>query len=136
MAATRTPNRSDVPPGRRDAVERTVLDRIRAVARRRPGLFRVHRNHSRLYARARRLFGSWAAALAAAGFDHALVVSASNRRAIETRRRRRRRGRVPAAPRRGSPRGWLVATLEHRDAGARAPGVEPAVPPLVRLVKT
>jgi hypothetical protein len=70
-----------------------VLQRIRALAARPPGLFRVHRNHPALYARARRLFGSWSAAVAAAGLDHALVVSTARRRAIATRLRRRRRER-------------------------------------------
>jgi len=134
MVAMRRPNRSPRRRPPRDAQERAVLERIRTVAGRRPGLFRVHRNHSRLYARARRLFGSWAAALAAAGFDHALVVSVSNRRAIETRRRRRRRRRVPAPPRRRvSSASWLVETFEH---GGTASSAEPATPQILQLDKT
>jgi hypothetical protein len=73
-----------------------VLGRIRSLAARPNGLFRVHRERPALYARARRLFGSWSAAVAAAGFDYALVMSTARRRAVETRLRRRRRGRLIA----------------------------------------
>jgi hypothetical protein len=51
------------------------------------GLFRVHHAEPALYARARRLFGSWARALDAAGLDHTAAVSAARRRAHEARRR-------------------------------------------------
>src|SRR5262245_9506314 len=44
-----------------------VLARIRQLAATANGLFRIHHTHSDLYARARRQFGSWAAAVAAAG---------------------------------------------------------------------
>jgi hypothetical protein len=44
-----------------------------------------------LYARARRLFGSWAAALEASGLDHRATLAAARRRSIETRRRARTR---------------------------------------------
>lgn len=63
-----------------------LLERIRdraAVG----GLFRVHIAEPALYARARRLFGSWAHALAAAGLDHTAAVSEARRRAHESRRR-------------------------------------------------
>jgi hypothetical protein len=65
-----------------------LLERIRdraAVG----GLFRVHIAEPALYARARRLFGSWARALAAAGLDHHAAVSEARRRAHEARRRAR-----------------------------------------------
>ena len=65
-----------------------LLERIReraAVG----GLFRVHLAEPALYARARRLFGSWARALAAAGLDHTAAVSEARRRAHEARRRSR-----------------------------------------------
>jgi len=65
-----------------------LLERIRdraAVG----GLFRVHLAEPALYARARRLFGSWARALAAAGLDHTAAVSEARRRAHEARRRAR-----------------------------------------------
>jgi hypothetical protein len=65
-----------------------LLERIRdraAVG----GLFRVHLAEPALYARARRLFGSWARALAAAGLDHTAAVSEARRRAHEGRRRAR-----------------------------------------------
>ena len=64
-----------------------VLARIRERATR-DGLFRVHLDAPALYARARRLFGTWAAALAAAGVSHDATVAAARRRSIETRRRR------------------------------------------------
>jgi len=64
-----------------------VLARIRERADR-EGLFRVHLDAPALYARARRLFGSWAAALRATGLDHAVTVAEARRRALESRRRR------------------------------------------------
>jgi hypothetical protein len=65
-----------------------LLERIRERAAL-GGLFRVHLAEPALYARARRLFGSWARALAAAGLDHTAAVSAARRRAHEARRRAR-----------------------------------------------
>ena len=65
-----------------------VLRRIRAEFDR-GTLFRMHHAQPALYARARRLFGSWANALAAAGVDHARAVTEARRRSLETRRRMR-----------------------------------------------
>jgi hypothetical protein len=72
-----------MPPGE-------VLARIRHLAATENGLFRVHRTHGDLYARARRQFGSWAAAVSAAGVDYATAVNAARHRATETRRQRLR----------------------------------------------
>jgi len=65
----------------------TLLQRIRT-RHSSDQLFRVHVAEPALYARARRLFGSWARALAAAGIDHASAVAAARRRALLARRRR------------------------------------------------
>jgi hypothetical protein len=65
-----------------------LLERIRALAGRDQGLFRVHRTHGALYARARRQFGSWAAAVRAAGIDYPAAVERARRRALANRRRR------------------------------------------------
>jgi hypothetical protein len=65
-----------------------LLERIRERAAM-GALFRVHLAEPALYARARRLFGSWARALGAAGLDHTAAVSAARRRAHEARRRPR-----------------------------------------------
>jgi hypothetical protein len=65
-----------------------VLDEIRAEAAA-GRLVRVHLDHPALYARSRRLWGSWAGALLAAGLDPKAVLEAARRRALETRRRRR-----------------------------------------------
>lgn len=62
-----------------------VLSRIRELAVRN-ALFRVHLDAPALYARARRLFGSWASALATAGVDYGEAVAAARRRAVEHRR--------------------------------------------------
>ena len=67
-----------------------VLERIGQLAIRREGLFRVHHTHPGLYARARRQFGSWAAAVRAAGVDYDIALTAARRRSIQARRRRRR----------------------------------------------
>lgn len=65
-----------------------VLKRIRDLSER-GHLFRVHLDTPALYARARRLFGTWAAALGAAGVNHGAAVAAARERSLETRRRRR-----------------------------------------------
>lgn len=65
-----------------------VLRSIR-VLQQRGELFRVHMRQPSLYARARRLFGTWAQALAKAGVDHAGTVHEARRRAAERRRTRR-----------------------------------------------
>jgi len=65
-----------------------VLTRIRELAVRN-ALFRVHLDAPALYARARRLFGTWAAALLSAGVDHASAVESARRRAVEHRRHQR-----------------------------------------------
>jgi len=63
-----------------------VLARIGALASRDEGLFRVHRAHPALYARARRLFGSWEGAVRAAGLDYAELVATARQRAARARR--------------------------------------------------
>ena len=68
-----------------------VLERVRKLAARPAGLFRVHRDHPALYARARRLFGSWSGAIAAAGLDYPTILAAARRRAVARRKQRRRR---------------------------------------------
>jgi hypothetical protein len=72
-----------------------VLERIRHIARE-GGLYRIHRTHSSLYARARRQFGSWADAVKAAGLDYGQVVSVARRRSLETRRKLRRQRSRPS----------------------------------------
>lgn len=64
-----------------------VLERIREIAKSENGLFRTHRVQSGLYARARRLFGSWAAAVDAAGVDYRAALGAARERSVLTRRR-------------------------------------------------
>lgn len=66
-----------------------VLEKIGQLAGRREGLFRVHHTHPGLYARARRQFGSWAAAVRAAGVDYDHALNTARRRSIQARRRRR-----------------------------------------------
>jgi hypothetical protein len=68
-----------------------VLGRIRGLAEER-GLFRIHHDHAALYARARRLFGSWAGALRAAGMDPDATLREARRRSFEARRRDRHTG--------------------------------------------
>jgi len=68
-----------------------LLERIRRLSERRQGLFRVHRTHGDLYARARRQFGSWQAAVRAAGCDYTTAIERARRRSLEKRRAIRRR---------------------------------------------
>jgi hypothetical protein len=73
-----------------------LLDRIRRLAVSRGGLFRVHQRNASLYARARRIFGSWSAAVQAAGLDYREALSGARMRSVRTRRHRSRR--APARP--------------------------------------
>ena len=73
-----------------------LLARIRSLASSRTGLFRVHRVEGKLYARARRLFGSWSEAVRAAGLDYQDAVRRARERARRLRRIRVRRARVLA----------------------------------------
>jgi hypothetical protein len=65
-----------------------VLEQIRTIATAGDGLFRMHHQHPGLYARARRQFGSWPAAVRAAGVDYGRTLDDARRRSLETRRRR------------------------------------------------
>lgn len=64
-----------------------VLRRIAALGAE-GALFRVHHQHPALYARARRLFGTWAKALARAGVDPARTLDDARRRSQASRRER------------------------------------------------
>ncbi len=70
------------------ATREQVLQQIRAIAAA-GRLFRVHLETPSLYARARRLWGSWGDALAAAGIDHRATVASARARALAARRSRR-----------------------------------------------
>lgn len=85
------------PAGSREWARDLVLQRIRTLAARRTGLFRVHLEQPGLYARARRRFGSWAAAVLAAGFDYSQVVQSGRARALDARRLRAQRRRTVRA---------------------------------------
>jgi hypothetical protein len=67
-----------------------LLERIRQLAVRPDGLFRVHRTHPGIYARARRQFGTWAQAVAAAGIDYEQVLRKARTRSLRLRGRRTR----------------------------------------------
>jgi|KBSMisStaDraftv2_1062788.scaffolds.fasta_scaffold139321_2 hypothetical protein len=64
-----------------------VLERIASLSRE-GNLFRVHHVEPGLYARARRQFGSWAAAVNAAGLDYSEALETARRRSLQTRRQR------------------------------------------------
>lgn len=68
--------------------EAQLLEAILHLASSKGGLFQVHRRHGSLYARARRRFGSWEAALGAAGVDYTRVVQSARQRSLESRRAR------------------------------------------------
>jgi hypothetical protein len=71
--------------------ETQVLARIREFATETRGLFRVHHAQPALYARARRLFGSWSAAVRAAGLDYEVALDTARAGAAQARRQQRRR---------------------------------------------
>ena len=72
-----------------------TLDAIREIATQHDGLFRIHRRHADLYARARRLFGSWSAAVKSAGLDYDAAIGAARRRSRITIREAVRQAQVP-----------------------------------------
>ena len=87
MPETAAAAESAVPAG--DGARRQVLDAIRRVHGTSGGLARIHRTHAALYARARRAFGSWRDAVAAAGLDYAHERDQSLRRGLSLRDQRR-----------------------------------------------
>ena len=81
-------------PGRPlEMTREQVIDRIRQLSTASDGLFRVHLSAPGLYARARRLFGSWSAAVRLAGVDYEILQGVARARSLQTRRRDRRRPR-------------------------------------------
>jgi hypothetical protein len=73
----------------RDRTRRQVLDAIRGLHGTHGGLSRVHHTHAALYAQARRAFGTWRAAVAAAGIDYHHERSTSLKRGLSMRDQRR-----------------------------------------------
>lgn len=71
-----------------------VLRLIRQLSQRKEGLFRIHVTTPALYARARRLFGSWSAAVRCAGVDYEVIQGMARAHSVQTRRRNRRRPRL------------------------------------------
>jgi hypothetical protein len=102
LMTAETPTSTDVAAPRRrgrplEMSPEEVLEHVRRLADRGDGLFRVHRTHSGLYARARRLFGSWSAAVLAAGLDYGTAIIRARTRALATRKRRSASRRRPLA---------------------------------------
>jgi hypothetical protein len=73
----------------RDEIRRQVLATIRGLHQQAGGLSRIHRTHPALYAQARRAFGSWREAVAAAGLDYGHELHQSLRRGLLLRDQRR-----------------------------------------------
>lgn len=68
---------------------RQLLERIRSIHGQTGGLSRVHHTHPALYAQARRAFGTWREAVAAAGLDYMRERHASLKRGLTLRDQRR-----------------------------------------------
>jgi hypothetical protein len=73
----------------KDEIRSQVLATIRDLHHQAGGLSRIHRTHPALYAQARRAFGSWRAAVAAAGLDYGHELHQSLRRGLMMRDQRR-----------------------------------------------
>lgn len=99
-----------------------LLALIRSTACRPPGLFRAHHTRPDLYARARRMFGSWAAAVAAAGLDYAAAVGRARPRPRHRRSTRDERGPM------SRPALVLAVVLSLASPGT-APAQSPDAPP-------
>ena len=78
-------------PGRPlEMTREQVVGRIQQLSSSPDGLFRVHLAAPGLYARARRLFGSWSQAVRLAGVDYETLQGVARARSLQTRRSRRR----------------------------------------------
>ena len=84
-----TPETEETREGSREETRRRVLATIRSLHAQAGGLSRIHRTHAALYAQARRAFGSWRDAVAAAGLDYARERDESLRRGLSLRDQRR-----------------------------------------------
>lgn len=73
----------------RDLIREHVIDVIRGLHEQSGGLSRIHRSHPALYAQARRAFGSWREAVAAAGINYDHELNQSLRRGLVLRDQRR-----------------------------------------------
>ncbi len=73
----------------RDEIRSHVVATIRDLHQQAGGLSRIHRTHPALYAQARRAFGSWREAVAAAGLDYGHELHQSLRRGLLMRDQRR-----------------------------------------------
>ncbi len=85
--AARTPVARALPL--RDERRRVVAEIIQRLHGQAGGLSRVHHTHPALYAKARRAFGSWREAVAAAGLDYTRERRDSLRRGLSMRDQRR-----------------------------------------------
>ena len=83
------------PNGTRDALRERLTAAILDLHRETGGLQRVHRTHPALYAQARRAFGSWQAAVVAAGIDYRQELEQNLRQGLKRRDERRRERRRP-----------------------------------------
>ncbi len=73
----------------KDEIRSHVLATIRDLHQQAGSLSRIHRTHPALYAQARRAFGSWREAVAAAGIDYGHEMGQSLRRGLMLRDQRR-----------------------------------------------
>lgn len=73
----------------KDEVRAHLLATIRDLHQQAGALSRIHRTHPALYAQARRAFGSWRKAVAAAGIDYGRELDQSLRRGLLLRDQRR-----------------------------------------------
>jgi hypothetical protein len=90
------------PEDGKDALRARLASAILDLYREAGGLARVHHTHPALYAQARRAFGSWRAAVLAAGLDYRHELEQNLRRGLDQRdQRRRERARPRPAP--GAP---------------------------------
>jgi hypothetical protein len=96
-AAVAAPARTATPSARlRDSRRRAVTTIIQRLHEQTGGLSRVHHTHPALYAKARRAFGTWREAVAAAGLDYVRERRDSLRRGLSMRDQRRAAWRATA----------------------------------------
>lgn len=73
----------------REATRQRIVTAIRELHAHSGGLTRIHRTHAALYAQARRAFGSWQAAVDAAGLDYRRARDENLRQGLLLRDQRR-----------------------------------------------
>lgn len=113
----KTPRVTEGPGAERRRIVAEIIHRLHGQA---GGLSRVHHTHPALYAKARRAFGTWREAVAAAGLDYVRERRDSLRRGLSARDQRRAAWRAVAHFLAGQPgKGFAELEIERPELARR-----------------